>query len=138
MEMNSVKAFLRTRAGSFRNAFSGYAYVLKTQKNAWIHSCATIAVIVFGLWLKLTPMEWGLIALAIGIVWTAELFNTAMEALVNLASPQYHPLAKLSKDISAAAVLAAAATSVIIGFFVLGFPLWTKIRAIYEQAINIP
>ncbi|NPV85145.1 MAG: diacylglycerol kinase family protein [Anaerolineae bacterium] len=136
--MNSIKAFFRSRAVSFRNAFSGCAYVLKTQKNAWIHSCATITVIVVGLWLKITPIEWGLIALAVGFVWTAEFFNTAMEVLVNLASPQYHPLAKLSKDISAAAVLVAAATSVIIGFFVLGFPLWAKVQAIYEQAINIP
>jgi len=66
--------------------------------------------------------------LTIAMVWTAEFINTALEAVVDLASPQNHPLAKVGKDVGAAAVLIAALTSILIGLLILGPPLWDRIN----------
>jgi diacylglycerol kinase (ATP) len=109
----------RNRADSFRHAFAGSWYALRTQRNAWIHAFFTAAVLVVGFWVRLQPTEWALLVLAMGLVWTTEFLNTAIEAIADLASPEYHPLAKVGKDVSAGAVLAAAITSVIIGLLVL-------------------
>mgnify|MGYP001040874302 CR=1 FL=1 len=110
----------RNRLESFRHAFAGWAYMLRTQRNAWVHAVASIAVIAVGLWLGLNALEWALIILAIGIVWMAEFINTALEAVVDLASPEIHPLARVGKDVAAAAVLAGAGTAAVIGLLVLG------------------
>lgn len=115
--------FTRGRLFSFKYAFSGLRYVLFSQRNAWIHSAITIAVVIMAAFLKLSFLEWGILLLAIGMVWTAETLNTAIEALVNLVSPQPHPLAKVTKDVSAAAVLISAIMSVIIGLLILLPPL---------------
>ena len=101
--------------------------MLRTQRNAWIHLCATVAVTALGLWLGLGRLEWAVIVLAIGLVWMAEFVNTALEAVVDLASPDLHPLAKIGKDVAAAAVLMGAITSVVVGLLVLGPPLWLKL-----------
>jgi diacylglycerol kinase (ATP) len=114
---------LRTRGRSFRYAFSGWWYVIRTQRNAWIHTLVSVAVILAGLWLGLSPQDWALIVLAIAMVWTAEFINTALEAVVDLASPTQHYLAKVGKDVGAAAVLIAAAASALIGLLILGPPL---------------
>lgn len=119
--------FIRSRTKSFFYAFQGWWYVIRTQKNAWFHAVATIAVILVCLWLQISPLEWAVILLTISMVWTAEFFNTAIETIVDLTSPNKNQLAKISKDVGAAAVLITAATSVIIGFIILGPPLWAKI-----------
>jgi diacylglycerol kinase len=119
--------FVRSRIRSFRNAFVGWGYVIRTQKNAWIHAVASACVFVMGLWLGLPLHDWAILILTIGMVWTAKFLNTALEAVVDLASPQQHPLAKVGKDVGAAAVLIAALASVLIGFLVLGPPLWSRI-----------
>lgn len=121
--------FLRGRLASFGPAFSGLAYVLRTQPNAWVHGFVTLAVVVLGLWLRVSLEGWALLALAIGLVWVAEFFNTALEAIVDLASPQQHPLAKAAKDVSAAAVVLSALTSAVLGLLVLGPPLWAWLFA---------
>ena len=118
--------FIRSRIASFRHAFHGLWYVLSTQRNAWIHAVATTVVVLLGLWLALPDRDWAILALTIAFVWTAEVLNTAIEAVVDLASPVHHPLAKVGKDVGAAAVLIAAATAVIVGLLILGPPLWTK------------
>ncbi len=120
-------AFIRSRIASFGHAFRGWAYVLRTQKNAWIHSVASITVALVGLWLGLPAQHWAVLVLAIAMVWTAEFINTAIEAIVDLASPVHHPLAKVGKDVGAAAVLVAAGGAVIIGLLILGPPLWEKL-----------
>jgi diacylglycerol kinase len=102
-------------------------YMIRTQPNARIHAAATVCVIVLGLWLGLSSVEWAILALTFGFVWTAEFFNTAFEATVDLASPDVHPLAKTGKDVSAAAVLVAAITSVVVGLSILGPPLWARL-----------
>lgn len=119
--------FLRGRLASFGPAFSGMAYVLRTQPNAWVHGFVTLAVVVLGLWLRVGLGDWVLLAVAVGLVWVAEFFNTALEAIVDLASPQQHPLAKAAKDVSAAAVVLAALTSSVLGLLVLGPPLWARL-----------
>jgi diacylglycerol kinase (ATP) len=116
-----------SRLDSFRHAFSGCLYMLRTQHNAWIHACATVAVTGLGLWLGLNRLEWVGIILVIGLVWMAEFVNTALEAVVDLASPELHPLAKVGKDVGAAAVLVGAITSVIVGLLILGPPLWARL-----------
>jgi diacylglycerol kinase len=88
---------------------------------------ATVCVIALGAWLSLSRIEWAILALAMGLVWIAEFFNTALEAVVDLASPDIHPLAKVSKDVGAAAVLIAAITSVVVGLLILGPPLWARL-----------
>jgi len=116
-----------SRLDSFRHSFSGCLYMLRTQHNAWIHACATVAVTALGLWLGLSRLEWVGLILVIGLVWMAEFVNTALEAVVDLASPELHPLAKVGKDVGAAAVLVGAITSVIVGLLILGPPLWARL-----------
>jgi diacylglycerol kinase (ATP) len=123
-----MRHFLWTRGRSFRYAYAGWWYVTRTQQNAWIHAVVSIAVLLVSLWLKLSTIEWALILIAITMVWTAEFLNTALEAVVDLASPEQHDLAKICKDVGAAAVLIASASSVLIGLLILGPPLWQRLQ----------
>lgn len=106
--------------------------MLRTQPNAWIHAGFTLAVILIGIWLELSAQKWAILLLAITLVWTAELINTAIEVVVDLASPDHHQLAKAGKDTAAGAVLAAAAGSILVGLLILGPPLWDKLRALFH------
>ncbi len=94
--------------------------MLKSQHNAWVHACATVAVIVAGLVFGVSSSEWCWLVLAIMAVWTAEALNTAFEFLADVASPEFHPLVKHSKDVAAGAVLISAIGAVVIGLLVLG------------------
>jgi len=129
MPKQPVRWQSQNRLASFRYAFSGLWFMLRTQRNAWIHATATVCVVALGLWLSLSRIEWAILALTIGLVWMAEFINTALEAVVDLASPDIHPLAKVGKDVGAAAVLVAAFTSVIVGLLILGPALWAKLFA---------
>jgi diacylglycerol kinase len=82
-------------------------------------------------WLRLPVQDWAVLLLTIALVWTAEFINTALEAVVDLASPQQHPLAKVGKDVGAAAVLIAALTSILVGLLILGPPLWEKLKVVF-------
>ncbi len=110
----------RSRLHSFQHAFAGWWYVIRTQRNAWIHMLATLLVLGVAFWCRVGAGELAVLLLSIGLVWTAEFVNTALEAVVDLASPEAHPLAKVGKDVGAAAVLIAALLSVIIGLLILG------------------
>jgi len=117
--------FLSSRALSFRYAFSGWWYVIRTQRNAWIHIVISLAVIVISFWVKLPPRDWAVIILAMAMVWTAEFLNTALEAVVDLATEhKQHELARVGKDVGAAAVLIVALSAVLIGLLILGPPLY--------------
>lgn len=118
--------FLRSRFASFRPAFTGLWHLVRTQPNAWIHAVISAAVVAAGLWLQLDFEGWALIAITMGFVWAAEAINTAIEAVVDLASPEHHPLAKVAKDVSAAAVVVAAVAAVAVGLLILGPPLWAR------------
>ncbi len=125
--MNKVKHFFISRAQSFRHAFHGWDYVIRTQRNAWIHAVITTLVIILAAWLHLPVRDWAVLFLTIAMVWTAEFINTALEAVVDLASPQQHPLAKVGKDVGAAAVLLASLAAILVGLLILGPPLLQKI-----------
>ena len=116
-----------SRSASFRFAFAGVRLMLLSQPNARLHAGATLLVVIVGSWLGLGRVEWALLVLVMGLVWVAESINTAIEAVVDLASPELHPLAKRAKDVAAAAVLAGALTAIIVGLLILGPPLWTKL-----------
>lgn len=116
--------FTRSRLLAFKYAFEGWWYVIRTQRNAWIHAIISIAVIFISAWLRLPLRDWAVIIIAIALVWTAEFLNTALEALVDLASPQHSHQAKVCKDVGAAAVLISAATAALIGLLILAPPLY--------------
>jgi diacylglycerol kinase len=132
-ETMTIKEFFISRITSFGHAFRGWGYVLKTQHNAWIHSTASVAVFVLGLWLGLPPRDWAVLVLTIAMVFTAEFINTSIEAVVDLASPVHHPLAKVGKDVGAAAVLVAALSAILIGLLILGPPLWGRVSPLFMQ-----
>jgi diacylglycerol kinase len=90
-----MKQFIKTRILAFRYAFNGLWYVIRTQRNAWIHALATFLVFILGFWLTLPLQDWAILILTIAMVWTSEFVNTALEAVVDLASPQMHPLANV-------------------------------------------
>ncbi len=122
-----MKSFLVSRIRSFGYAFRGWWHVLRTQQNAWIHAIISTAVIVVALWLRLPARDLAVLLVTIAMVWAAEFLNTAIEAVVDLASPDKHPLAKVGKDVGAAAVLIAALAAIGVGLLILGPPLWEKI-----------
>jgi diacylglycerol kinase (ATP) len=127
-----IKDFFLSRLKSFKYAFSGWWFVIRTQRNAWIHMVVSIAVILLSFFLHITSSNWAMIFLAIALVWIAEFLNTALEAVVDLASNhQQDDLARVGKDVGAAAVLIAAVTSIIIGLLVLGPPLWSIIKSLF-------
>ena len=130
----SLKNFLSSRIAAFGHAFRGWWYVLKTQHNAWIHLVFATVVILTGLWVRLKPFDWAVIVLTIAMVFTAEFINTAIEAVVDLASPVHHPLAKVGKDVGAGAVLVAALAGIVIGLLIIGPPLWA--RSVYLFTVN--
>lgn len=116
---------------SFQHAFIGLWHVIRSQQNAWIHAVATVLVVILAFWLHLPLRDWAVLLTTISMVWTAEFLNTALEIVVDLASPDLHPLAKAGKDVGAAAVLIAAISAVTIGVILLGLPLIEKVRALW-------
>jgi diacylglycerol kinase len=121
---------LDERKRSFLYAFQGLRTVWRTQANMRIHLFAAILVVALGSWLELERTDWCLLVLAISMVLMAEAFNTALEFLTDLASPDYHPLAKHAKDTAAAAVLLAAIGSAVLGLLILGPPLLQRLGLI--------
>ena len=103
---------------SFKYAFSGLKYGFINTKNLHIDLIFIVALIVCGFIFKLSFVEWAIILGCIALVSSLELMNTAIEEVVNLASPDIHPLAKVSKDVAAGAVLLSAIMSAIIGIII--------------------
>jgi diacylglycerol kinase len=116
---------------AFKNAFSGISYVFSTQRNAKIHALITILVILLGIFFKLPSIQWVAIVFSIGIVWGFECVNTAIEKLTDLASPEYHILAKVAKDCAAASVLVASITAAAIGLIIFIPKLIVVFRSIF-------
>lgn len=108
-------SFLKKRMTSFRYAFEGIFEVVQSQGNFIIHFLAAFLAIVGGLYFHISTAEWCWIVACIVSVLGAETFNTAIEHLTNLVSPEYHELAKKTKDAAAGAVLFIAIGAAIIG-----------------------
>lgn len=113
-------------AKSFQYAFEGIACLFRTQRNARIELATAILVCAVAGWLRVSRVEWCVLTLTIACVLILEGLNTAIEAAVDLSSPELHPLAKRAKDLAAAMVLIASIASVIVGLLILGPPLWHK------------
>jgi diacylglycerol kinase (ATP) len=118
--------FFLSRARAIGYALEGWWHVLRTQKNTWVHTLASLAVISLGIWLQLSHQDWAIIILTIALVWITEFINTAIEGITDLVSPQRNHVAKVIKDVSAAAVLIAAGAAILVGLLILGPPLWQK------------
>ena len=117
--MESSKKFsISARAKSFTYAFAGISYFFKTQHNAWIHLAACCLTLIFGVVCQLSVTEWCIIIFCNAIVFTAEMLNTAIEWLTDLASPEFNPLAGKVKDVAAAAVLVSAVGAAIVGLII--------------------
>lgn len=125
--------FCRSRAKAIGYAIEGWLHVLHTQKNTWIHALASLSVVLVGFWLHLSTQDWSILILTIALVWITEFLNTSIEAITDLISPQHNHLAKVSKDVGAAAVLIAAVTAVIIGLLILGPPLWDVLQRLLVE-----
>jgi diacylglycerol kinase len=117
----------RFRLTSFRFAFEGIVHVMKTQPNAWAHAAISLAVVLVGLWVGLSRIEWAILIAMMAGVWVAEFLNTAIEAAIDTATRERHPLAKIAKDTAAGGVLVAAILAVIVGLLILGPPVWARL-----------
>ncbi len=126
----------KSRFASFRYALAGWLYMIRYSKNLRIQAVATVLVLGVGLWLGLTPMAWAVLVLTITINWLAEFINTALEAVVNLASPQIHPMARVCKDIGASAALLTAVAALIVGLLVLGPPFFERTGAWFSHIFS--
>ncbi len=109
---------IKKRMKSFTYAWKGIGSFIFREHNAWIHSVITIAVIIAGTFFKIKQTEWIAIILCIGVVFAAEAFNTAIERLVNLVSPQQNKIAGEVKDIAAGAVLICAISAATVGLII--------------------
>lgn len=101
-------------------ALQGIRKFFVQEPNAIIHLTATIAVIAVIFCFDFSKTEIAILGLSIGFVWAAEIFNTAIEEIMDFIFPEYHPKVKLIKDMSAEAVLLAAVNSVITAIIILG------------------
>lgn len=112
------------RWGSLRAALAGMVYTIRTQPNAWIELAALGVVCVAGWRLGISAPEWALLGLTVAVVLALEAVNTAVEAVVDLVSPDYHPLAKNAKDAAAGALVFAVLGSIIVAAAIFGPRLW--------------
>ena len=118
-----MKTVLRKRVAAFGYAFSGLWHLFSTQRHAQFHLFVLLVVVALGALLRVDRLGWALLIAMFALVIALEAVNTAIEAVVDLASPDHHALAKIAKDVGAAAVLWAALGAVLVGLLVLGPPL---------------
>ena len=114
---------------SINCAIEGILYAAKTQKHMRNHFLAALVILVAALFLRVSALEFTLLAISVSFVLFAELINTSIELLVDLVSPDFHPLAKLAKDVAAGAVLLAAIGASVMGYLILSryfFPVYQE------------
>lgn len=116
--MEKKRFSLTDRARSFKYAGRGIARLISHEHNAWIHCFVAVCVVVAGLWLGLSTLEWAAVVLCIGAVLAAEGINSAIEALCDRVSPGYDEAIKHAKDLAAGAVLILAVMSVVVGLLI--------------------
>ena len=114
-------------ARSFYYAFAGLGFLFRSQRNARIELAIGAAACALAAWLGISRAEWAVLIFTIALVLILEGLNTAVEAAIDLASPDLHPLAKAAKDLAAGMVLIAAIASIVVGLLILGPPLWVRI-----------
>lgn len=117
------------RAKSATHAIRGILLVLKSTPNMWVHILSALLCIGFGIWLKISSIEWIIVAICIGLVFVAEAFNTSIEIDIDLTSPNFHPYARDTKDVAAGAVLLMGITTWIVGIIIF----LPKIYALFQK-----
>ncbi|MCE9549230.1 diacylglycerol kinase family protein [Candidatus Nomurabacteria bacterium] len=115
---DTKKFSLRERINSATHAWRGVGILLKNSHNAWGHIFFSVLAVYLGFILNISDIEWALLVLVIGLVITAEAFNTAIEIDINLTSPEYHPYARDTKDVAAGAVLITVLISIIMALII--------------------
>ena len=116
--MDTTRSRFLKRLKSFNFAFTGLIDLIKSEPNARIHALATMFAVTAGFVLKISKAEWCVIVIVIALVWAAEGFNTVIEKLVDHLFPGYHETARMTKDISAGAVLVCAVAAFICGLII--------------------
>lgn len=117
-------------SSSFRYAYEGIRYGLKTQRNLRVHVVCAVLAAGAAAFFHLPPVKWAILLLVIGLVIAAELINTAIESAIDLISPDLHPLAKVAKDTAAGAVLVCAIFAVLIGAVLFYNPVLDWLRTL--------
>ncbi|MFT2009703.1 diacylglycerol kinase family protein [Pontibacter sp. 13R65] len=113
-----METYFKKRYNSFKFAFNGLNSALRSEPHMRLHILSAAGVVLAGYFFGVTATEWCLLVGCIGVVFMAEIFNTAIETVVNLVSPDFHPLAGKAKDLAAGAVLAVAIMSAVIGLII--------------------
>lgn len=120
----------QNRSSSLGYALAGWLYMLRRQKNTRIQAVASIGILSLALWLQISFISMAVLILAITVVWMAEFLNAAVEAAINVATMELHPMAKVGKDVASAAVLLGVVASILIGLLLLGPPLLARLNLI--------
>ena len=123
------KLTLTDRLRGFKHAFKGLVVTWREEPNTLIHVLVAMVVVAAGFYFDLNRQEWILIVLCIGLVWSAEIFNTAIENLCDAVTLEQNERIGKAKDVSAAGVLLVSITSGIIGFMVFADKVWLWINA---------
>lgn len=115
------------------DAIEGILHAAMTERHMRWHFVSAIVILLAVLFLRITAFEFALLALVISLVLCAELFNTAIEAVVDLVSPDYHPLARIAKDVAAGAVLISAFSALVMGYLILSRYLFGYCRRVFTM-----
>ncbi len=113
-KQKGIKKFIN----SFSYPIKGLRYAYKNEQNLAVDVGIALLVVIFGFLFRINKYEWAILVLTIGLVISCELINTAIEAVVDLVTEEYHPLAKVAKDTSAAAVLVFALVAIVVGLII--------------------
>ncbi|PLX85987.1 MAG: diacylglycerol kinase [Desulfuromonas sp.] len=119
-------------------AIDGVIWAVRTQRHMRYHFFAAMVVLLLAMWLRVSALEFTLLALAATLVLCAELVNTALEVVVDLVSPDYHPLARRAKDVAAGIVLVASVGAVVMGYLILSGHLFPSLKGEEEGAWQAP
>ncbi len=114
---------LKKMVDSFNNAIDGVIYTVRTQRNMKIHMVVSVLVLIGCLFFDVSKIEFLILAITISMVISAELFNTAIESVVDMNTNYYHPLAKIAKNVAAGAVIITAINAVVVGYVIF----WDKL-----------
>ncbi len=115
-----MEKLLRGHSISFRNAFSGLWWALTTQPNFRVHILLTIVALILGWYLSISPVEWAIIVFTIVLGLSAEMINTALEAMTDLITTEWRKEAKIAKDVSAGMMLTVAGGAVLVALIIFG------------------
>lgn len=123
---------LKKIVDSFNYAIDGIIYTVRTQRNMKIHMCVTLLVLILCLFFDISKIEMLILAITISMVIGAELFNTAIEAVIDMNTNYYHPLAKIAKNVAAGAVVVTALNAVLVGYIIF----WDKLSNLSYILLN--